>query len=394
MRKVDELFITTLDALEACCAELERCKVFGFDTEFIGESSYHPELCLIQVATDRALYLIDPFAFENLDAFWQQVVHPAHTVVVHAGREEIRLCQIASGSAPSNIFDLQIAAGLIGLPYPMGHGNLVEALLRKRMTKGETLTEWGKRPLTSDQIQYAFDDVRHLLALYKKIKSRLQELEREEWAKEEFDRLKEISQADSAGLVPTGEKWRRLKGAGTLDRKRLAILQSIFQWREELAHRNNRPPRALLRDDLLIEIARRNPRSEKDLHVVRGLPKKHADLLMPIIEKARQTPLEDCPTLAEKDLDLPQVGLLVSALGVVLAAWGSRNHVAPNLAAAVSDLKALVRSRLERNPISDRTLLGRGWRKQHLLPVLEAFLDGKTAMRVGDMSKSMPFRLD
>src|SRR5258708_6236112 len=128
MTKSNELVITTLDALDDCCGRLAQSKVFGFDTEFVGETSYHPELCLIQVATDDTLYLIDPFAFESLDAFWNVVVHPDHLVVVHAGREEIRLCQLASGKAPGNVFDLQIAAGLVGLTYPIGHGNLVEAI--------------------------------------------------------------------------------------------------------------------------------------------------------------------------------------------------------------------------------------------------------------------------
>jgi len=394
MKQVNEQFINTLDALEECCQQLDQCKVFGFDTEFVGEASYHPELCLIQVATEETLYLIDPFAFESLDAFWQRVVDPAHTVVVHAGREEVRLCQLACGKAPTNVFDLQIAAGLTGLPYPMGHGNLVEALLRRKLSKGETLTEWGKRPLTPDQIRYAFDDVRHLLALHKKIHHRLKELNRLEWAGEEFARLRELSQAEPDGLLPTGEKWRRIKGAGTLDRRRLGLLRAVFQWREEMAHRTNRPPRALLRDDLLVEIARRNPRSVVDLHVVRGLNKKHADALFPLIEKARHIPLEECPAPNEKDLDLPQVGHLVSILGLVLAEWCGREHLASSLAAAVADLKALVKSRLQESPMPSTSALTRGWRRDHLLPVLEAFLDGKAALRVDNPRSPMPFRVE
>lgn len=394
MKKVSELIITTPDALEECCAQLDRSQVFGFDTEFVGEASYHPELCLIQVATEDVLYLIDPFAFDSLEPFWSRVVDPEHTVVVHAGREEVRLCQLACGRAPTNVFDLQIAAGLVGLTYPMGHGNLVEALLNKRMSKGETLTEWGKRPLTADQLGYAFDDVRHLLALHKKLHHRLKELDRLEWGQEEFHRLREQSQADPTGMLPTGEKWRRLKGAGTLDRRRLAILRAIFLWREELAHRTNRPPRALLRDDLLIEIARRNPRSVKDLHVVRGLPKKHADLLMPLIEVAKLVPIEDCPIPSEKELDLPQAGHLVTVLGAVLAEWSSRQHLASNLAATVADLKGLVKSRIQGQPLVPSAPLSRGWRNAHLLPVLEAFLDGKAALRVHDIHSPMPFRVE
>ncbi|MFO0967352.1 MAG: HRDC domain-containing protein [Gemmataceae bacterium] len=391
MTRPNELVVTTLDALDDCCARLAHSKVFGFDTEFVGETSYHPELCLIQVATDDTLYLIDPFAFESLDAFWNVVVHPDHLVVVHAGREEIRLCHLASGKAPGNVFDLQIAAGLIGLTYPISHGNLVEALLGKRLSKGETLTEWRHRPLTGEQIGYAFDDVRHLLPLYRKLHKRLEELGRLDWAGEEFARLREQSQVDEAGLAPTGEKWRKLKGSGTLDRRRLAVLRAIFQWREELAHKANRPPRSLLRDDLLVEIARRNPRSAKDLHVVRGLAKKHADALMPVIEAARALPADEMPAPYDREADPPQVALLSSVLGLVLADWCARRHVAPALAASAGDLKALVKGRLRQTAPTPESPLARGWRAQEVTPALEVFLDGKTSLRVRDAVSPAPF---
>lgn len=390
MGKPAEITVTDPEALDACCARLAEEKVFGLDTEFVGETSYHPELCLIQVATEGTLYLIDPFAFESLQPFWDQVIEPGHTVVVHAGREEVRLCHVACGQAPTNIFDLQIAAGLIGLTFPISHSNLVEGLLHRRLSKRETLTEWRTRPLTDEQIQYAFDDVRHLLPLFRKIHQRLKELDRLAWAKEEFSRLQDQAQAGPDGVIRTGEKWRRLKGASALDRRRLAILRAVFQWREELAHRANRPPRALLRDDLVVEVARRNPRSAKDLHVVRGLAKKHADVLMEVIDAARQLPAEECPATAEREVEVPQAAPLVSALTLVLADWGGRHHMAPALAASVSDLKGLVKACLQDEDPSSLPF-AQGWRGQHLLPALLSFLEGKTALRVRDVRSAHPF---
>src|SRR5947209_5041777 len=160
---MDEQIITTPEALAGCCDYLAAQAHFGFDTEFVGEDSYHPRLCLVQVATEEKLFLIDPLSAGPLDAFWKLIVDPARLVIVHAGREEVRLCRLWAGQPPGNLFDLQIAAGLIGLSYPMGHGNLVSSVLRIHMAKGETLTEWRDRPLTKSQIRYAFDDVRHLL---------------------------------------------------------------------------------------------------------------------------------------------------------------------------------------------------------------------------------------
>ena len=145
MTTIPEQLIVQPQEFQAFCSHLATCDTFGFDTEFVGENSYHPELCLIQVATPQRLALIDPLALESLESFWKLVVDPQRTVVVHAGREEIRLCHIASGQTPGRLVDLQIAAGLAGLTYPLGHGPLVQQVLQKRLSKGETLTEWRSR---------------------------------------------------------------------------------------------------------------------------------------------------------------------------------------------------------------------------------------------------------
>ncbi len=186
---MNEVLIHTADELMACCTHLAECRRFGFDTEFVGEDSYHPRLCLVQVATAESLYLIDPFSLDSLEPFWNVVVDPANQVVVHAGGEEVRLCHIWSGQTPGNLFDLQIAAGLVGLPYPLGHGPLVAQVLGKRLSKGKTLTEWRTRPLTKAQIHYAFDDVRYLLPVWQQLSERLEKHGRTGWALEEFSRL-------------------------------------------------------------------------------------------------------------------------------------------------------------------------------------------------------------
>ncbi len=256
-----EVLVHTAEDLIKCCAHLAESRRFGFDTEFVGEESYHPRLCLVQVATPETLYLIDPLAISSLEPFWKEVVDPANQVIVHAGREEVRLCHIWSGQTPGNLFDLQIAAGLAGYPYPLGHGALVLTVLGKKLAKAETLTEWRTRPLTTEQIKYAFDDVRYLLSCWERLSARLEKSKRITWAKEEFARLLENATPDEDGLAVSADKWRKLRGAGALDQRRLAILREIFYWREKAAAELNRPARTVLRDDLLIEIARRNAKS-------------------------------------------------------------------------------------------------------------------------------------
>ena len=215
MSDLPEEIISTPEQLAACCAHLAGHPHFGFDTEFVGEDTYHPRLCLIQAAAPDRLFIIDPLSTGPLDAFWRLVVDPDRVVVVHAGREEVRLCRHGAGKTPGNLFDLQIAAGLVGMTYPLGHGPLVGQVLGVHLSKGETRTEWRDRPLTPEQIRYAFDDVRFLLRTWEKLSGRLEKLGRTPWAREEFARL---AQTASPEEPATEEKWRKLRGIGSLDR--------------------------------------------------------------------------------------------------------------------------------------------------------------------------------
>jgi ribonuclease D len=389
--RLPEQLITEPQDLAACCEHLRARRRLGLDTEFVGEETYHPRLCLIQVATADALFLIDPLSVGPLDAFWQVVVDPANLVIVHAGREEVRLCHLWSGAVPGNLFDLQIAAGLAGLPYPLGHGTLVGQVLGIHLRKGETLTEWRNRPLTREQIRYAFDDVRFLLPLWEHLSGRLDALGRLPWAKEEFARLKALATPDEPAELLAGDKWRKLRGLGGLDRRRLAVVRELYAWREAEAARLNRPPRTVVRDDLLVEIARRSPTRERDLQVVRGLPRRNLAAIVQAVERARALPLAECPEVTEREQELPQAPLLVHLLSAVFGDLCGRLRLAPNLVASGQDLKQLVRAWLQAASLPEESLLTQGWRAAHILPELRAVLEGRRSVRVADVSAAAPF---
>lgn len=385
----DEILVTTADELAACCSYLATCPRLGLDTEFVGEEHYHPELCLVQVGTPEKLFLIDPFTTGPLADFWNIVVNPAHQTIVHAGREEIRLCQRSTGKAPGNVFDVQIAAGLVGLGYPLGHGPLVNQLLGVHLSKVETLTEWRTRPLTASQVRYAFDDVRYLLSLGKKLSERLERLNRVGWAAEEFAALTEQHGASE----PSGEseKWRKLRGIGNLDRRRLAIVRELFFWREHLAATLNRPARIVVRDDLLVEIARRNPTKERDLHVVRGLAKRFAGPILEAVKRACALPLEECPRQTERDREPQQVALVVGILNAFLADFAARNQLSPSIIASSQDMRQLIRSRLQGESLPDGSIWLGGWRAAHVLPEVLAILEGRRSIRIANLAAEAPF---
>jgi ribonuclease D len=383
-----ESILARPEELAECCSYLRGCTCFGFDTEFVGENTYQPQLCLVQVATPERLILIDPQGVGPLDRFWDLITDPAHLIVVHAGREEVRLCRHWTGQAPTNFFDLQIAAGLVGLHYPLGHASLVNQLLGISIAKGETLTEWRDRPLTASQIQYAFDDVRYLLPLHERLAERLLALGREEWAREEFTRLEAALTPEEVAV----EKWRKLRGLGGLDRRRLAIVRALSQWREETAARINRPTRTIVRDDLLIEIARRNSSRERDLQVIRGLPRRDLPAIARVVEEAKGLPLEACPLQIDREQDPPQMALVANVLIAALGNFCIREQLAQSLVANSQDVKDLVRAAILGQPVED-SVLTQGWRQAHVLPHLQGLLEGKATLRISNPRAAAPLEV-
>jgi ribonuclease D len=388
--ELQEQLVTRPEDLPACCEHIAASGRFGLDTEFVGEDTYHPHLCLIQVATIERLILIDPLTVPCLDAFWRLVTDPANEVIVHAGREEVRLCRLSTGQQPGRLFDLQIAAGLVGLPYPLGHGTLVSQLLGVQLSKAEKLTEWRKRPLTRAQVRYALDDVRYLLPLWERLHERLKERNRLEWADEEFARL--MTNAAPEEIAP--ERWRRLRGLGSLDRRRLAVVRELYSWREETAARTNRPARAICRDDLIVEIARHSGARDRDLQVVRGLPRRYVPEILEIVDRAAALPEIAWPALPGRDQDPLQLVLLANVLMALLGDQCIRQELAPNLVASGSDLRALVRAKLRGQGLPSDSLLTQGWRAQNILPELVAMLEGRRSLRIADPMSEAPFAVD
>lgn len=394
MNHLEEIVVADPQALVECCARLSENNHVGFDTEFVGEETYEPSLCLIQVSTADAIFLIDPLSAGPLNHFWRLLLDPARTVIVHAGREEIRMARRLGGQAPSNWFDLQIAAGLVGLSFPMGHGALVFHLLGIQLSKAETLTEWRHRPLTPSQLSYAFDDVRYLLPLWRKLDAQLESLNRRDWARQEFARFAAQAMPENAGQPVVADKWRKLKGVGVLDRRRLALLREMFLAREAIAAQMNRPPRVLVRDDLLVELARRNPKSAAEVQVVHGMAKRFVVPMWEAIERARTLSSDQLPRVEEREQDPPQVGLVVNLLAAILNDFCSRERLAVALAATTSDLKDLVRAKMRKQTPSETNPLMTGWRKDFVLPILRDVLDGRRAVRISDVGSESPFTLE
>ena len=184
----------------------------GLDTEFMRERTYRAKLCLVQVATPDYLMLVDPLEAIDLTGLAGIVGDDRVEVVVHAGKQDFELLHDHYGVVPKNIFDVQIAAGFVGLGATLPYGRLVESLVGVKLQKGESYTDWCRRPLTEAQLDYAADDVRYLLEAAERLKERSRELERYEWAMEEMEALQD---PDAYGIDPD-RAWERVGGRGTL----------------------------------------------------------------------------------------------------------------------------------------------------------------------------------
>jgi ribonuclease D len=231
--------------------------------------------------------------------------------------------------------------------------------------------------------------VRYLLPAWKKLTERLKRLKRTAWAEEEFASLVRKSIGDEES---TAERWRKVKGIGGLDRRGLAIVRALYNWRDQFAERINRPARHLLRDDVLAELSRRGPTKPEDLSAYRGLPRVELTPILEAILHAKSLPLDQCPETESREIDPPPVVLLGNLLGVVLADWCAKNSLAASLVATSSELKAIVRSHLSREPLPDIPL-SRGWRGEAVFAELQSVLDGTTAIRVAKPGKSSPLEL-
>lgn len=373
--------------LELYCRDLARSPWIAFDTEFVAERTYRPVLCLVQVATESGLAIIDPINLGDMAPFWRAVAEPGHETVVHAGRTELEFCLHATGRRPAELFDVQIAAGLIGIEYPAGYGTLVNKVLGKSPKNLETRTDWRRRPLSDRQIQYALDDVRYLSRIRDRIRTRLEELGRLDWLREEM-----AVWQDEVEQSLSHERWRRVSGNSGLDRLSLAIVRELWRWRDEEAQRRDCPPRRVLRDDLIIELARRQTADVKRIQAVRDMERGDLRRQLPKIAECIKRALEmaerEWPMPARRD-STPRLSVLGQFLFSALGSICRQRELAPGLVGTPTDVRELIAYRTGQGQ-KDPPLLARGWRAEIVGQVFDDLMAGKLAIRIADPTSEYP----
>jgi ribonuclease D len=345
--------ITTSPELTQLAAKLESTACLGLDTEFLRERTYRAELCLLQLSSPGDALCVDPLALSDLTALARALTAPGLVKVMHASRQDLEVLLPAVGLVRP-VFDTQIAAALTGLPAQIGYADLVRRLLGQDLAKSHTRTDWSRRPLSAEQVEYALDDVRYLLPLKSELQERLDKLKRLEWLAEELAEL-----ADVAAVVTEPEQaWLRIKGLRGLDPGRIRLARALAAWRERRAIERNRPRGWILEEAALREIVMRVPRSLDALAAIEDLPPslvKHcAEELLECV-RAAEVP-DPAPIIDTRQRPDPARTALLRTLASLNQTIAAELGLSPEVLATRRDLEQLAEGR------RDVAVL-RGWRR-------------------------------
>lgn len=365
------------------CQRAAQTEFIGFDTEFVSEDTFQSQLCLIQVAAGAEFVVIDPLAVKDLRPFWQLLSQPGHVTVAHAGREELLFSVRATDQTPHQLFDLQIAAALVGLEYPAAYGTLIQRLLGTTLSKGETRTDWRKRPLSDSQLEYAVQDVIYLRPLYDKLNERLKSLGRLAWLETEM-----ASWQSRIVAREQQENWRRVSGSNGLRQRSLAILRELWRWRNGEAQRRNMPVKRVLRDDLIVELARRQTADVKRIQAVRGMERgdlrRNVSHLAAAIARALDLPADQLPERGGKPT-FNQLATIGQFTHTALNSICRSEQIAPGIVATVDDVRDFVAYHCGfGRPPGGLPALTQGWRAEVVGHRLQQLLAGQTTIRVRD----------
>ena len=382
------LTITKAVELQSLLDRLQDAPVIAFDTEFISENRYYPQLCLVQIAAGQLLALIDPLSVGNLASLWELFCDGRREIVVHACRSEMDFCYRAIGRMPTRLFDVQLAAGFLGCDYPTGYGTLLEHFLHVDLPKAESRTVWSKRPLTPLQIEYALGDVLYLERLAQTQKKRLEKLGRLQWCEEENERVKQNLQANFEQ-----PRWRNLPKSTRLKPRELAILRELWYWREQIAKSRNTPASRILRDDLVVELARRGTSDAKRISAVRGMQRSDLPRILPEISAAAERglalPKDELPSMADR-LSYPQYSVMSQFLYAALCSKCKQEKISPQLVGGPGDVRELIAAENGTLPAGVAPKLLDGWRAKLIGSFLNDLLCGRKSIRLDRLRPEDP----
>lgn len=382
--------ITTTEDLAAACDRLSRFEFVTVDTEFMRETTYWPKLCIIQIAsTDEAVIIDAEAPGLDLAPFFALMANDKVVKVFHAARQDIEIVWHLGGILPHPIFDTQVAAMVCGFGESISYDQLVGRITGHPIDKSSRFTDWSRRPLTPQQVDYAIADVTHLRDVYQALKQKLDKQNRNEWVAEEMNVLTSVEtyQVDPANV------WKRLK-MRIKKPLQLAVLMEIAAWREREAQARDVPRGRILKDDAIYEIAEQHPTTAEALARLRTIPRgfersRTAEDILAAVKRAVDLPKDKLPKVPKIKPASDGNGAAVDLLKVLLKMTAEEHGVAARVIATVDDLEAIAGdSNADVAPLQ-------GWRRElfgeQALKLkrgdISLRLDGRRVTIVGDEPK-------
>jgi ribonuclease D len=383
--------ITDQGRLHELCERLQQAEQIGIDTEFVSEDTFYPELCLIQIATCDEMAVVDPQQVD-VEPFWRLLVEGDHTTILHAGREELNFLLRAVNRLPQDLFDIQIAAGFCSNEFPAAYGSVVSKFIGHKPQKGQQRTDWRLRPLSSAQLNYALEDVRYLLPVCNRLRTLLSERGRLDWLADEMSAWQALVVA-----AQDRQDWRRVSGIGKLNSRSLAIVRELWRWRYEEAKRQNKPQKRLLRDDLLVELARHQVDNPKKITAIRGMNRgvlrQKAEELAECVRRGLRSPEEKMPR-SKRGRTPSQLNLLGQFLTPALNTICQRATIAASMVGTASDVRELISYRLGFDKSGDTPSLTQGWRAELVGNLIDELIAGKKSIRIKNPHEEDPLVFD
>ncbi|MEM1283840.1 MAG: ribonuclease D [Pseudomonadota bacterium] len=334
--------LSDTESLAALCARLSKEPYITIDTEFLRETTFWPQLCLVQVAGADEFALIDPLADGiDLSPLFDLLAKPDVVKVFHAGRQDIEIFYYLTDAIPQNVFDTQVAAMVCGFGDQVGYDQIVRQVVGAQIDKTSRFTDWSRRPLNDAQLAYAAADVTHLRSVYEHLAGLLAKRDRTEWVSEEMQTL--LDPATYA--VDPDNAWQRLK---LRVRKPIefAALKALAKWREEVAQSRDQPRRRIMKDDALYELAQQRPSSTEQLGRLRAVPRgfeKHPDAkgMIEALKAVAALPTDELPKLPKTKRNPESAPAIAELLKVALKLVAEREGVATRVIANADDLEAI-----------------------------------------------------
>ena len=369
-------FIDKGDDLLRLCEQLDSASHLALDTEFLREKTYYPRLCLLQVCGAGVAACIDVLALDDLSPFLDLLNRQDKVKVWHAARQDLEIFHHLWGLLPEPLFDTQLAAAVLGIGDQLGYASLVQQVLGVELPKDQSRSDWCRRPLDQMQLSYAYDDVIYLEQIFLEFARRLDETGRTGWLSEDFALLVE----PGTYITEPRDAWLRVKGRQQLRGVRMAVLQAVAAWREQQAMMRDKPRRWVLKDEVMVDIARRRPASVQDLARIRGLDERtlnrDGDALLAAVRQGLAVPKEAWPQdRVPPPLSVDQE-VAVDLLAAVVRQVANEQKVTPAALAARGDLVKLV--------AGVDGALSHGWRRALIGDVLLGVLNGEQTLVLRD----------